>query len=244
MRASRALVLVFTGACASLIGIDDPAVPPDAAPDTATCTHSPCDLAPQCGCTTGMACDLTPTASGNQCRAAGTGTEATTCTTDTDCARGYTCGFRDGSGHCSKWCAMDSDCDTPRGRCADQLSQGSGGGTPIPGAVICTSSCDPLSTANSECPSGWSCDYYSLNYMGSTDDAVECRPPGTVGAGSSCAPGSGYCQAGLTCVYFTNGSDLCEHTCSPNTNTTCASGTCHSFSTPFTVNGVEYGACW
>lgn len=243
MRASRAFALCFTIACANIIGIDDPQVAPQPRPDAAVCASSVCDFAPQCGCSTGLACDLNSTDTGHVCRAAGSGIETTPCTSDTECAVGYTCAFRNGSGQCQKWCSMDSDCDGPRARCIDQLSSGSGSnGTLIPGAFICTSACDPLSTTNSQCPSGWSCDYHIVNYMGSDQDSVECRAPGTVNAGASCA--SGICKAGLTCVAFSNGTQLCEHPCSPNMNTSCPTGTCHSFTTKFTVAGVEYGACW
>ena len=139
MRASRAFALIFTVACANILGIDDPQVAQQATLDAAACVMSPCDLAPQCGCATDYACDLNATDTGHVCRAAGSGTEMTPCTTDLACAVGYTCAVRNGSGECQKWCASDSDCDGPRGRCIDQLVTGSGSnGTLIPGAGALT----------------------------------------------------------------------------------------------------------
>ena len=226
----RIVVLCVIAACASIIGIDDPQMgtPPG------SCTYFPCDIVPQCGCGSGSACDVS--GDGNACRAAGSGTEPDLCTADTDCAPGYTCAIRGSLSHCERYCTSGSDCESPRGMCLTSLATGSS--TP----VLCTSSCDPLSTANTDCPSGWSCDYYRIGSGGSGSDFVDCRAPGTVGAGSSCA-GSAVCAAGLTCVQFSNGSDICEHPCSPNTNTSCPTGSCHGFSTPFVVAGTEYGAC-
>jgi hypothetical protein len=223
----RVIILCVIAACASIIGIDDPQV----GTPTGNCTTFPCDIVPQCGCGTGSACDTSST--GNACRSAGSGTEATLCTADTDCAAGYTCSSRGGMSYCERYCTSGSNCESPRGKCLTDLATAT---TP----VVCTSGCDPLSTTNTDCPSGWSCDIYRLG-SGSGSDVVDCRPPGTASAGQSCA--SAICGLGLTCVVFSNGSQTCEPICSPNTNTSCPSGSCHGFSTPFVVAGTEYGPC-
>src|ERR1043165_1650895 len=235
MRARYIIAVCFSAACSTLIGIEDPeAIPVDAA----VCKVSPCDLAPQCGCGSAGACDVNDTGT-HVCRNAGSGTESTKCTQDTDCARGYTCAYHYGMGHCQKWCAMDSECGT-RGSCIDQLSSSSG---LIPGAITCSSDCDPLSPS-AACPSNWSCAYYTFNSMGTSRDILECRPAGTVAAGGSCASSPAACESQLTCVNFSNGTSICEHMCSPTMNPFCSTGTCHSFSTKFIVAGVEYGSCF
>src|SRR6185503_12692406 len=112
-----------------------------------------------------------------------------------------------------------------------------GSGAPISGAVMCSSNCDPASTTNPLCPSGWTCDLFTATYMATSHNIADCRIDGSVGAGASCASAS--CQAGLTCVTYSSTSKLCRKLCNKTANTGCTTGTCTSFTTAFTVGGTE-----
>jgi hypothetical protein len=127
----------------------DAAVPVDAAVpiDANGCATQPCSLAPQCGCTAPLTCDIDFTdLMGTACRAVNVpGTETSTCTTFSECAAGYVCA----GGHCLKYCANDASCPQPRGLCAIQITDGMGAA--IPGAVTCSSNCDPTNSAGGAC---------------------------------------------------------------------------------------------
>jgi hypothetical protein len=215
----------------------------DAAIDADLCPTLPCSLAPQCGCTGATpACDL---GSGNTtaCRAAGTGTETTTCQADTTCSTGYVCVGDGTNNSCEKYCASGADCTGPRGQCVDQLVDSSS--MPIPGAVVCSSNCDPSQVTNATCPSGWTCDLFTSTYMTTTYNIVDCRKAGTATQGQTCST-TVACAAGYTCVN-TGTSMVCAKICTPPSNTGCPGvTTCGSFQTPFKVpntTGTEYGAC-
>lgn len=142
------------------------ATPPDAMPpDANTCPTSPCDLVEQCGCSTTQACDIDFTdLDGTACRGITVaGDENDTCTSVSQCDAGYVCLGGSGTSSCTRYCDDDADCGTPRGQCVlqivDDMQQ------PIPGAVACSSNCDPANTTNAACPSGWSCDLYTATFQ-------------------------------------------------------------------------------
>ncbi len=215
----------------------------DAAIDADTCPTLPCSLAPQCGCSGSTpACDL-GSGSATACRAAGTGMETTTCTMDTTCAVGYVCVGDGTNNSCEKYCSTGADCTAPRGQCVDQLVDSSN--KAIPGAVVCSSNCDPTLVTNSTCPSGWTCDLFTSTYNSTSYNIVDCRKAGTASQGQACST-TVACAAGYTCV--NNGtSTVCARLCEPGVSTNCPTNTtCGSFSTPFKVpntTGTEYGAC-
>ncbi len=224
-------------------GMRDAPVKMDAAIDADLCPTLPCSLAPQCGCSGATpACDL-GSGSATACRAAGTGTETTTCTLDTTCAAGYVC-VGDGTNNaCDKYCATGADCTAPRGQCVDQLIDSSM--KPIAGAVVCSSNCDPTQTTNATCPTGWTCDLFTSTYMATAYNIVDCRKAGTATQGQTCSS-TVACAAGYTCVN-TGTSSVCGKLCAPPSNTGCpANTTCGSFTPAFHVpntTGTEYGAC-
>jgi hypothetical protein len=213
------------------------------APDANNCPVQPCTIFPQCGCPTTQkpACDLAAgSASGNACRFAPTtgGVEGTSCISSQGCAASYTC-VGDGTNfQCEKYCASNTDCGSPRGQCVTQLVDS--GGTAIPGAVMCTSNCDPSTATNSLCPSNWTCDLFTATFMATSHNIVDCRIDGPQAANASCATQA--CAAGLSCVTI-SGSNVCKKLCNKTNNTGCTSGTCTSFGTAFSVGGTEYGVC-
>lgn len=231
---------------------------PDAMPDAApvgvdaapVCPTDPCDLVDQCGCLAGEACDLAADPfAGNDCRTvASPGVEGSTCAGPGDCGAGYTCvadGF--GSATCKPYCSGDEHCGAPRGQCLVQLQSG---GADIPGALVCTSSCDPTDIAAGGCPLTYGCFPFIINpdgVAGSGDevDIVECAPAGDGTQfdlcidNSDCAPDYLCVDTGLT--FFE-----CLRQCD-NVGAACAAvnGTdCLGFADPHVVGGTEYGACF
>ena len=221
------------------------AAPADAAPvevdaAPATCPGDPCDLFEQCGCQGGEACDLAADPfAGNDCRTVATaGVEGDTCTGPDSCAAGYTC-VADGSGaaSCKAYCSDDSFCGQPRGQCLIQLASG---GVDIPGAVVCTSSCDPTNIAAGGCPLGYGCFPFVIDNV----PIVECAPSGAGTQNDACVDNAD-CAPDYLCT-DTGTSTVCLRMCN-NVGAACAAvnGTdCTGFVDPHVVGGTEYGVCF
>jgi hypothetical protein len=229
------------------------APPADAAPDANNCTTQPCTLAPQCGCPTGQSCDVNPTTlMGNVCRAVNTpGRETNTCGSFSECDVGYVC-IGDGTNdNCHKYCTSNADCASPRGQCVIQLTDNSTPPKAIPGAVTCSSDCDP-STANASayCPASWKCGLFSATYpTGSTTtyDIADCEIAGTGTEGASCQNGSAgddtKCAANYTCATKNGTTFTCGKVVKYLTGS-CPGGTSlYEFNPALTIGGTEYGVC-
>ncbi len=240
------------GADATVSGDTSPGTP-DGAPDALACAKSPCSLVPQCGCGANMACDLDTSmlATGaTACRAAGIGTEATSCSVAGTCTAGYGC---IGS-HCRKWCASDADCTGGSGAiCIIQVVFGNPA-MDVPGAITCSTDCDPTAAAPAGCPAGWGCNLYYADPDGTPGNAddrnfTECDPVGTAAAGGTCTTNKD-CPATMDCISFTNGTMSCQPTClCPSGNCaagSCPSGTgsCHAFAPELMIGTREYGTCF
>lgn len=209
----------------------------DARPDGNGCATQPCDILSQCGCASFESCDLNDTDTATACRGTSGGKEGASCAVATACAGLYTCAFFENSGNCERYCAKDADCIAPRGLCATQLLNSAN--QPIPGALLCTSNCDPTATSDPLCPAGWAC---SLTNEGPRD-VVDCLPAGTGTQGQVCSD-TVLCAPGYTCTVPASGPSLCRRTCAPPANTGCpASTTCAAFTPPFVVGGMQYGIC-
>ena len=113
---------------------------------------------------------------------------------------------------------------------------------PIPGAVVCSSNCDPAAATNPTCPSTWTCDLFSATFNAVDHDIADCRAAGTATQGQACSA-SVACAANLTCV--NNGtSTVCGKICKRPAGTECVGGTtCFGYTTPLTIGGQEYGVC-
>jgi hypothetical protein len=262
MRPALALLVVCLG-CASAksgagggdpdakVGSGTPDGPGVTAPDANSCAHQPCSLSPQCGCAAGMACDLDDmnlATGGTACRAAGPGTEATTCNADAQCKAGTGCI----GGRCRPWCNGDTDCTSGSGAlCVIQVVFG----TPsqdVPGAKVCTTDCDPTSKAPAGCPATWGCHIYQ-EQDGAKRLLTDCDAGGAGGAGASCMTnGSSDCQPGMDCINVTRGTVTtaeCHPSClCPSGNCAAGScpagtGSCGAFSPKVTIGTREYGTC-
>jgi hypothetical protein len=222
----------------------------DGAPDANNCTTQPCTLAPECGCDTSMeeTCDIDRTTlSSNICRHVNTpGRETSTCAAVGDCDIQYTCL---GDGACHKFCASNGDCGSPRGQCVIQVVDNNN--KAIPGAVICSSNCDPLTSAASYCPPNDKCGIFTATFNGTDHDITDCEAAGAGGQDSSCliagsSPPNGddtKCAAGQMCTTLNNTTFNCRQICKYPTGA-CPIGTsCIGFSTPLTIAGVTYGVC-
>jgi hypothetical protein len=217
------------------------AMPIDAMPiDASTCPTVPCDLVEQCGCAANQACDLDfSDLDGTACRGIATpGDVNDTCTAINQCDAGFVCVGDGTDNSCKRYCADDADCGSPRGQCVIQLVDETS--TPIPGAITCSSNCDPVAATQPLCPTGWSCDLFTAG----TAEIVDCRVAGAAGQGAACSA-TVACAASFTCV--NDGvSDVCGRLCRRPAGTECSASpgtTCFGFTDPFVVGGQEYGVC-
>lgn len=235
---------------------DAPPGTPDAHPDSRppdanNCPVQPCTLAPQCGCdmTQGLTCDIdTSTLNSTICRHVNTpGRETSTCTSIGDCDFDYVCL---GDGACHKYCATNNDCAGPRGQCVIQVVDGNM--NPIAGAVICSSNCDPLTSAATYCPSGDKCAIFTATFMGTDHDIADCEAftgTGTQGTDCTIAGPNGddtKCAANYSCTTVNGTTFQCRHYCNVNSpGTVCSSlgKSCIGFSTPLVIGGTTYGVC-
>jgi len=228
---------------------------PDAAPaslDAAVpvCPTDPCDLVEQCGCAAGEACDLAadPLA-GNDCRTvAAAGVETDSCDAPTDCAAGYTCvGDGAGSAACKRFCNAGSSCSQPRGQCVIQLVSS---GTEIPGALTCSSGCDPTRASAGDCPADHGCFLYTVNPDGVANSGdelslVDCAPAGDGLQGAGCTAYED-CAPDHLCTGVGLGLSQCLRLCS-DVGSACpaeAGTSCTGFTMPHEVGGTEYGVCF
>ena len=229
----------------------DASIAPDGMADANNCAKQPCSLTPQCGCAAGMACDLDGNDLANgatTCRMSGAGQETTTCTAVEDCDAGYGCI----GGRCRRWCATDTDCPGAGGQCLVGVVFGANQ-TPVPGAITCTTDCDPTSSAPTACPATWGCHIYqnstTMTYLTDCDAA----PATGGGKGALCdTNGNGDCAPGLDCIALTQGgttTNECLQSCvCPGGN--CAAGTCtlggscNGFSPAVVIGGTTYGTCF
>jgi hypothetical protein len=224
-----------------------PGTAPDASvsePDAmnnANCPTAPCDLLEQCGCNATQACDIDfNDLAGTACRGVSAqGDDNDTCASITACAAGYVCVGDATNDSCKQYCDMDADCGTPRGQCVIQLTNSTG--TPIAGATVCSSNCDPSTVANPLCPTGWGCDIFTATFNSVDHDIADCRVVGAGAQGAACSA-TAACAAGFTCV--NTGTNVCARICRRPAGTECTGGTtCTSFTTPFVVGAQEYGVC-
>ncbi|MBP6633876.1 MAG: hypothetical protein KA297_30940 [Kofleriaceae bacterium] len=227
--------------------VDATVVPPDASVDASTCPTSPCDLQAQCGCPGGQACDIDFTdLVGNACRAVTTpGDENDTCASQSACAAGWVCVGDAAGTSCEEYCDADTDCGAPRGRCVVQLVDGSA--QPIPGAVTCSSGCDPTGVVTGGvCPAAWKCSLAGATFLGSAVDIVDCTPAGAGTVGAGCT-GDNQCAAGTLCIDNDGGGPnptACNRICQLPGGGQCGVGqACVGFAPAFLVNGFEYGIC-
>jgi hypothetical protein len=186
-------------------------------------TGEACGVDPQCGCAKGQKCDF---GGGNPaaCVAAGAGIVGTRCTANTECAAGLTCL----GGVCHSYCAsLGTSC--PGGVCL----QGESSATQD---LVCTIAC---TLAPDSCAGANAC----LPIVVANTIVSDCEAPGTVPRGGSCTANSD-CAAGLGCD-GTAASSACLQWCqiSPAPSACAGGGTCTSFNTPVTVNGITYGDC-
>jgi hypothetical protein len=206
-------------------------------PDGNGCATQPCDILTQCGCSSLESCDLSDSDNGTACRGTSGGVEGSSCGISTACAARYTCAFLGDAGSCLRYCASNADCIAPRGQCAIQLLDSAD--QPIPGALLCTSNCDPIAISNPLCPAGWSCDAFTVG----SHQIADCRVAGTGVQGQACSDAAP-CAAGFTCITLSATASQCRRICSPPANTGCpASTTCAAFTPPFVVGGTQYGQC-
>jgi hypothetical protein len=170
-----------------------------------------------------VSCHVVPVADaeagvGPTCKAAGPGTDGTTCITSTDCAPSFECVS---PGVCRQYCCY-STCDSTQ-FCDIQRETTEAGGLPVPVCMpirpcaLLASSAAPNATDGGEsdadagpsgaCAAGQTCAVVSLS---SGVALTSCVENGSAGAGTSCD--AEHCGAGLMCL-GTSGSRRCFQLC-------------------------------
>jgi hypothetical protein len=189
---------------------------------------------------------------GTACRAvAMMGQEGAACSQSVDCDTGHTC-LSDYTGtvtSCHKFCSGNADCTAPRGQCVIEMT--ADGTNSIPGIPkMCSSNCDPVSTAASACPAaGQKCGLVSYVLQGVSYPTVDCIAAGSGTQGANCKTGGAAneasCAQGYNCTTFNNGQTYtCHRLCNKNNpGGVCGGKTCTSFAPAYVINGVEYGIC-
>jgi hypothetical protein len=190
---------------------------------------------------------------GNLCRAVNApGRVTNTCGSFSECDVGYVC-IGDGTNdNCHAYCAQNSDCPGPRGQCVIQLTDNSTPPKAIPGAVVCSSNCDPsIASASTYCPANWKCGLYSATYpTGSTTtyDITDCEAVATAGTqGASCQNGTAAddtkCAQNYTCATLDGTTFKCGKVIKYPSGACPAGSTSYAFNPALTIGGTQYGVC-
>ncbi len=160
-----------------------------------------CGLAPQCGCAANQTCDVTVPASGGvSCVLAGGGTPGSFCTSTTQCAKGFTCGYN----ACRPYCAsIGTNCiGAGLGTCAQYYDPSAG--TPVANSKVCSVTCD-LRAPSAVCGSN-NC------ILDTTVNATDCDKSGAVALYGACTRYND-CQQGLACAKHPAFGFECEKWC-------------------------------
>jgi len=176
--------------------------------------------------------------------AAGSLLPGAACTADADCVAGAYCIGRNNAGtlgECLSFCnaTTQAGCTGNTSYCLELVD---GSQIPIPGAGVCTITCQPHNPS-AACPSGFSCELYthSITQVSFTDCHADV---GTGTFGSACDPTNGpYCAVGYGC--FNDGTpSSCYQWCTAGSScvgaTSCDTA---AFDPPLSVGGTIYGVC-
>ena len=160
-----------------------------------------CGLAPQCGCAAKQTCDVTlPASGGVSCVLAGGGTLGSFCTSTTQCAKGFTCGYN----ACRPYCpTIGTNCvGAGLGPCAQYYDPAAG--TPVTNSKVCSVTCD-LRAPSAACGSN-NC------ILDTTVNATDCDKSGAVALYGACSRYND-CQQGLACAKHPIFGFECEKWC-------------------------------
>lgn len=202
------------------------------------CDESPCKLvAPQCGCPGGEMCSID--GSGDRgCVEEGSVAMGAACGANGDCLAGGICLGDAEGGYCGEFCEVDGDC-APQ-ICGVKLGDGAGG--ELPGVTLCSSGCDPASSAG--CPAGMGC-VLGREGAGAERFFFMCFPAGTATDGALCATAD-VCAPGYGC--YDNGTDTaCYRNCDVDNDLCPGAQLCYALNdenaAPVVVDGYSLGVC-
>jgi hypothetical protein len=194
-------------------------------------TGQVCDLVSDCGCSRGETCAVI----GSNVRSCRSVPRVpvepyAACTTHDECPSRHSCI----GGACHLHCNARADCGSEGDQCAPVLDANN---DPIPGQLVCTRHCDPLSAAApragfQSCGAELSCMLF--DGAAGTPPIFSCGSAGIGVQGSSCVA-RGDCAPGFDCF---NGE--CERWCVPN-EVGCTTGfICGAIGQ---TDGLELGSC-
>ena len=155
---------------------------------TTVAPSNACGLTPQCGCAANQTCDVTNNTTGAvSCVLGGGGTLGSYCTSSTQCAKGFTCGYN----ACRPYCAtVGTACaGAGLGQCTQYHDPTAG--TPVPNSKVCTVACD-LRNPTAACGSN-NC------IFDTTINVPDCDKSGTKVVDQACTRYND-CAQGLSCV--------------------------------------------
>lgn len=154
---------------------------------TTVAPSNACGLAPQCGCASNQTCDVTNNTTGAvSCVLAGGGTLGSYCTSSTQCAKGFTCGYNT----CRPYCATaNTACvGAGLGQCTQYYDPA---GSPVTNSKVCTVACD-LRNPSAACGSN-NC------IFDTTINQPDCDKSGTGALYDACTRYND-CAQGLSCI--------------------------------------------
>jgi hypothetical protein len=205
------------------------------------CGEMPCGLAPQCGCDNNLGCSVT--SKGNRvCEMTGSVAWGDACVSANDCVAGTIClPVGANLAGCSKFCASDADCKSPGGLCT--LGIADENKMVIPNAHVCSTDCDPLSSAG--CSIGGSACQILQEPMGQQRWYTQCYEAGTKTQGDACTLITD-CALGYSCFTVGN-AQQCLKLCDVAGSACPAATKCDAIKganmIPMQIGNTQYGAC-
>lgn len=194
---------------------------------------APCTVGKAGACGAGKKCtvvDAMPT-----CGKAGPKAIWQLCATDADCADTLWCDTA--FNVCKPFCKDAGDCKfDAQGDCIQAMGAD---GKPVPGAMHCTSNCEPKTVK--PCGDNTNC----VLRKTATSTSFDCAKSGLVSSGKTCKA-SADCGPGSLCIDPGNAKLVCSRWCSDPGNffsSDCGFNPCYGFDPKITYNGKEYGSC-
>ncbi len=180
-------------------------------------------------CEAGKKCTVVDEATGlANCAVAGPRQTWSKCSFDGECVDGTWCDHS--SKVCKPVCKTGNDCG--KGDC--QAAADSSLQTHIPGLLLCTSYCNPITAEPCDKSNFVTCVYQSQTF--------DCAASKNLTENVACVVSSD-CAAGLTCIDGLNGK-TCRKWCTPlGYQIECSSLSCGSISEQIIYEGDEYGVC-
>lgn len=214
----------------------------DAGTDAEPACESPCRLVePQCGCEGGNACRALA-GIGRFCTGVGAELEGEACAATNTCKAGLQCINQGAPGvnMCERFCNTDADCIAGEGSlCKYVINDGTG--MPIPGANLCTFTCD---LADGEgCNVGTGCTLL-IESTGLNRRYTHCLIRDELAEEFDDCTLQTDCASGFGCIPIGSEINACLRFCHRATGAECdLDQECGAFVMPVVIDDEEFGVC-